>query len=54
MIYALPLVSLGRLNKQIMELCIDATGFITKIVFITLHKGAFFIQAGRSKVNMIP
>jgi hypothetical protein len=53
MICALPLVLLGRLSKQIVELCVDATGFITKIVFITLYRGAFFIQAGRSRRNRL-
>jgi hypothetical protein len=38
MIYALTIVLLRRLNKQIMELCVHETGVITEIVFITLNK----------------
>jgi hypothetical protein len=53
MIYAVRLVLLGRLNKQIMELCVDATGFMKTILFITLYKGAFFEQAGRSRGNRL-
>jgi hypothetical protein len=50
MIYALTLVLLGRLSKQKMELCVDARGCITKIVFMTLYKGVFL---GKGKAVLL-